>query len=201
MEIKKENIVNAYAKGDNSVKEMLRTMFPDIKFETAQAAENRPVTERIKTFEDARRELGDKHPFVATYNFFYEGCEEWSKDNKPNKADEIAYHKLRIITAALNEGWQPKFTKDEWRWYPWFYLYTEGELAGMDDEWKQSHTVIATGDYDTEYAGFASAYSDYAPSGTAAAFGSRLCYRSEALADYSGRQFADLWADFNLIRK
>ena len=201
MEIKKENIVNAYAKGDNSVKEMLRTMFPDIKFETAQAADKRPVTERIKTFEDACRELGDKHPFVATYNFFYEGCEEWSKDNKPNKADEIAYHKLRIITAALNEGWQPKFTENEWRWYPWFSLYTEGELAEMDDEWKQSHTVIATGDYDTEYAGFAFAYSYNAPSATTANVGSRLCYRSEALADYSGRQFADLWADFNLIRK
>ena len=201
MEIKKENIVNAYKNGDNSAKEMLRTMFPDIDFETAQAADKCPVTERIKTFEDACRELGDKHPFVATYNFFYEGCEEWSKDNKPNKADEIAYHKLRIITAALNEGWQPKFTENEWRWYPWFSLYTEGELAEMDDEWKQSHTVIATGDYDTEYAGFAYAHSLRAPSAADARIGSRLCYRSEALADYSGRQFADLWADFNLIRK
>ncbi len=201
MEIKKENIVNAYAKGDNSVKEMLRTMFPEIEFEPTQAAEKRPVTERIKTFEDACRELGDKHPFVATYNFFYEGCEEWSKDCKLNKADEIAYHKLRIITAALNEGWQPKFTEDEWRWYPWFYLYTEDELAEKDDKWKQSHTVIATGDYHTEYAGFAYARSYAAPSDAGANVGSRLCYRSEALADYSGRQFADLWADFNLIRK
>ena len=199
MEIKKENIVNAYAKGDNSVKEMLRTMFPDIKFETAQAAENRPVTERIKTFEDACRELGEEHPFVKAWNSVYQGCEDWSKDS--DIADVIAYHKLRIITAALNEGWQPKFTENEWRWYPWFSLYTEGELAEMDDERKQSHTVIATGDYDTEYAGFACASSNYAPSAANAAVGSRLCYRSEALADYSGRQFTDLWADFNLIRK
>lgn len=153
MEIKKENIVNAYAKGDNSVKEMLRTMFPDIKFETAQAAENRPVTERIKTFEDACRELGEEHPFVRQWASFVGSSfdEGVDKDN----ADLYAYYKLRIITAALNEGWQPKFTENEWRWYPWFYLYTEAELAEMDDGWKQSHTVIATGDYDTEYAGFA----------------------------------------------
>ena len=199
MEIKKENIVNAYAKGDNSVKEMLRTMFPDIKFETAQAAKNRSVTERIKTFEDACRELGEEHPFVKAWNSVYQGCEDWSKDN--DIADVIAYHKLRIITAALNEGWQPKFTDDEWRWYPWFYLYTEGELAEMDDECKQSHTVIATGDYDTEFAGFAFALSYNAPSNADAYFGSLLCYKSEALADYSSRQFAALWADFNLIRK
>ena len=199
MEIKKENIVNAYAKGDNSVKEMLRTMFPDIKFETAQAAENRPVTERIKTFEDACRELGEEHPFVRQWASFVGSSfdEGVDKDN----ADLYAYYKLRIITAALNEGWQPKFTDDEWRWYPWFYLYTEAELEGKDDEWKQSHTVIATGDYDTEFAGFADAGSGHAPSSTSAYVGSRLCYRSEALADYSGRQFADLWADFNLIRK
>ena len=199
MEIKKENIVNAYAKCDESVKEMLRTMFPDIEFETAQAAENRPVTERIKTFEDACRELGEEHQFVKAWNSIYQGCEDWSKDN--DIADVIAYHKLRIITAAINEGWQPKFTEDEWRWYPWFNLYTEGELAEKDDKWKQNYTVIATGDYDTGYAGFAFACSDFAPSDAAACLGSRLCYKSEALADYSGRQFADLWADFYLIRK
>ncbi len=193
MEIKKENIVNAYAKGDESVKEMLRTMFPDIEFETA--AENRPVTERVKTFEDACRELGEDHVFVRQWRAAHSiSCRECIDDL-------YAYMKLRIITAALNEGWQPKFTEDEWRWYPWFYLYTEDELAKKDDEWKQNHTVIATGDYDTEYAGFACADSFNSPSHTVAYFGSRLCYKSEALADYSGRQFADLWADFNLIRK
>ncbi len=198
MEIKKENIVNAYVNGDESVKEMLRTMFPDIEFETAQAAENRPVTERIKTFEDAIDELGADHPLVQQWEAFAglpgNGIDEYN-------ADLCAFYKLRIITAALNEGWQPKFTDDEWRWYPWFCLYTEDELAEKDDKWKQSHTVIATGDYHTGYAGFACAISNGAPSRTDASVGSRLCYRSEALADYSGRQFADLWADFNLIRK
>lgn len=200
MDIKKENIVNAYAKGDNSVKEMLRTMFPDIKFETAQAAENRPVTERIKTFDDACRELGEEHPSVKAWNSIYQGCDDRSKDS--DIADVIAYHKLRIITAALNEGWQPQFTEEEWRWYPWFCLWTDEELSEKSDEWKQEHHLIDFDEYfQGEWAGFAYASSAGAPSSTSAYFGSRLCYKSQALADYSGRQFADLWADFNLIRK
>lgn len=199
MEIKKENIVNAYAKGDDSVKKMLRTMFPDIEFETAQAAKNRPDTERIKTFEDACRELGEEHPFVKAWRSIYQGCEDWSDDK--DIADVIAYHKLRIITAALNEGWEPKFTEDEYRWYPCHFLWDKEELVDKDDEWKQNHALITSGGYDTEYAGFAFAYSIYSPSSSFAYFGSRLCYKSEALADYSGRQFVDLWADFYLIRK
>lgn len=30
--------------------------------------DNRPVTERIKTFEDACNELGENHPMVSAYN-------------------------------------------------------------------------------------------------------------------------------------
>lgn len=67
------------------------------------------VTERIKTFEDACKELGNEHPFVRTYN---EYARNMSEENK-NDVDVIAYLKLRIIVAALNEGWKPKFTEDE----------------------------------------------------------------------------------------
>ena len=122
MEIKKENILNAYAKGDNNVKEMLRTIFPDINFEK----ETLPVTERIKTFEDACRELGEEHPFVKAWNAFLSGYETGAvyKD----VGDLFSYLKLRIICAALNEGWQPEFTKAEYRYYPWHHLWTENEL-------------------------------------------------------------------------
>ena len=36
------------------------------------------------------------------------------------------------------------------------------------------------------------------PSGAAASVGSRLCLKSEALAIYCGKQFINIWADFNL---
>ena len=109
--------------------------------------------------------------------------------------------KLRIIAAALNEGWEPQFTEDECRWYPWFTLWTEEELSEKSDEWKADRHLISTGDYSGDYAGFASADSNYAPSNTYTYIGSRLCFKSEALATYCGKQFISLWADFNMIKK
>lgn len=88
--------------------------------------DNRPVTERIKTFDDACNELGDEHPLVTQYRLIYGAYK-----NDPVTEDLIAYLKLRIITAALNEG-----------------------------------------------------------------CGSRLTFKSEKLAAYAGRQFAEIYADF-----
>lgn len=191
--IKKENVVNVYLKGDDNVKKMLKIMFPDVDFEAEAHTDNRPITERVKTFEDACRELGEDHPFVAIYR-----CNE---DIDECSADLTAYLKLRIICAALNEGWEPHLTEDEWRWYPWFYLWTSEELYKKNEEWKQDRHLISTGDFHTRYAGFAYAYSHYAPSSTSAHIGSRLCLKNKALTDYCGKQFIELWADFNLIRR
>lgn len=60
---------------------------------------------------------------------------------------------------------------------------------------------MSTGDYQTGYAGLASAYSYNAPSYTYANVGSRLCLKSDTLAVYCGKQFINIWADFCLIRK
>ena len=189
MEIDVKNIKAAYRTATESERTLLFTLFPDLHL-GEEEKDNRPVTERIKTFEDACAELGDSNPMVLAY-----------RDTNDNMPDITAYMKLRIITAALNEGWQPQFTEEEWRWYPWFCLWTDEELSNKSDEWKQEHALKDFGNFQGEWAGFAYAYSNNAPSNTNAHFGSRLCYKSEALADYSGRQFADLWADFYLIRK
>ena len=45
-------------------------------------------------------------------------------------------------------------------------------------------------------AGFACANTANAPSGTDAHVGSRLCVKSEALAEYFGTQFIKIWQDF-----
>lgn len=187
VEIKKTNLEAAYKQADDNTKKLLATLFGD----AVTATDNRPVTERIKTFEDACKELGDEHPLVKEWNY-WQGC---------CSADLAAYLKLRIICAAINEGWEPQFTEDEWRYYPWFYLYTQAELDDMGDGEKQERRMIDTGDYVTEYAGFGYANSKYAPSYTSANIGSRLCLRSSDLAIYCGKQFIKLWADFNLIKK
>lgn len=155
------------------------------------------ITERIKTFEDACAELGNEHPFVRAYKG-YANC--ISEENKKD-VDVIAYLKLRIITAALNEGWTPKFSENEERFVPWHILWTSDELSQKSEEWKRDHCLIPTGDYVTEYAGLASADSHSAPSDSTAYLGSRLCLKSRELATFCGKQFIELWADFWLIKK
>lgn len=155
------------------------------------------IMERVKTFEDACRELGEDHPFVRSYNGYANNIHE----NNKNDTDILAYLKLRIICAALNEGWEPQFTEDEWRYYPWFTLWTEDELSEKSDEWKTDRHLISTGEYQTDYAGLVCANSNNAPSNTGAAVGSRLCLKSDTLAVYCGKQFINIWADFCLIRK
>ena len=192
-----ENIIKAYnvAKetGADSTCKVLETLYPDVNF-TPQ--DDRPVTERIKTFEDAVAALGAEHPFVVSYNIMTERFNPQSDD-----ADIISYLKLRIIVAALNEGWEPKFTEEEWRYVPVHFLYTDEELAEKDEDWKRDRCLIPTGDYVTEYAGLAYAYSAYAPSNTDALIGSRLCLKTPELATFCGKQFIELWADFWLLRR
>lgn len=146
------------------------------------------IMERVKTFEDACRELGEEHPFVRSYNGYTNNIHE----NNKNDTDILAYLKLRIICAALNEGWEPQFTEDEWRYYPWFWLYTQKEINDMDEDEKTDRRLMSTGEYQTGFAGLACAGSNCAPSYAAALFGSRLCLKSDTLAVYCGKQFINI---------
>lgn len=148
------------------------------------------ITERVKTFEDACYELGIEP-------------DKWIQDKTKLgfEPDVIAYMKLHIICKALNEGWEPQFTEDEWRYYPWFWLYTQQEINDMEEEEKTNRRLMSTGNYQTGYAGLASAHSADAPSSANAYFGSRLCLKSDTLAIYCGKQFINIWADYVLIRK
>lgn len=152
--------------------------------------DNRPVTERIKTFEDACNALGDEHPIVTQYRLTagaYKG--------DPMTEDFIAYLKLRIIVAALNEGWEPKFDKSEYRYYPWFYLYNKEEYDKLDDE-EKGRCVLRSGDYAYSYGGFVHCGAVHDASFSSTYGGSRLAFRTRELAAYAGRQFTEEWADF-----
>lgn len=196
MEIKIENAKAALKTADESVKKVLLALLPELKETEAQTVANRPITERVKTFEDACRELGEDNLFVEQYHAIVKG-ENFISDGH----DFIAYLKLCIIAAALNEGWKPLFTKYERRWFPWFALWTEEELSEKSDEWKADRHLISTGDYSGDWAGFAYAGTIYSPSCTDASFGSCLCFKNQDLAKYCGKQFIKLWADFNMIKK
>lgn len=151
--------------------------------------DNRPVTERIKTFEDAMLATGMTIPLY---------------DNQLSylPKDVVAYMKLRIIAAALNELHEatldefPKFTTDEYRWYPWFYLYTQEEIDKMDEERKKKLWRFGGSSDSSSYCGLAYAYSYFAWSFSAASLSARLAVKSEALAKYFGKQFIDIWSDY-----
>lgn len=153
-----------------------------------QKVDNRPVTERIKTFEDAREALGDEHPLVKEY---------WGVVNVDLDItqDLIAYLKLRIIVAALNEGWEPKFEKGEYRYYPWFYLYTKEQYDELGDE-EKGRCVLRSGSGTSSYVGFVVCNAANDASFSDTCNGSRLAFRTRELAAYAGRQFTEEWADF-----
>ena len=119
--IEKNNLLDAYKNGNADNKKMLENLFGKEMFRPKN------IMERIKTFDDAFKELGENHPLVKEYHKRHLFLE----DDSDISSDLVAYLKLRIITAALNEGWTPQFTKDEYRYYPWFWLYTKEEIAAM----------------------------------------------------------------------
>lgn len=155
-----------------------------------QKVDNRPVTERIKTFDDACNALGDEHPLVTQYRLTaaaYKG--------DPMTEDFIAYLKLRIIVAALNEGWKPKFEKGEYRYFPCFYLYTKEQYDELDDE-EKGRCVLRSGNSSVSYNGFVYCGANYDASFSNTYSGSRLSFRTRELAAYAGRQFTEEWTDF-----
>lgn len=120
------------------------------------------VRDRIKTFEDAYKELDGRddelHYLIAEYDNSWACSEEL-----------LAYLKLRIIVAALNEGWEPKLEKGEVRYFAWL-AFKDGGVA------------YAVAGYDPSYAG--------------TSVGSRLAFKSRKLAAYAGERFKDLWIDY-----
>lgn len=155
-----------------------------------EAKEKKPVTERVKTFEDACKELGIDAEAIQ---------QQW-QDAGITMLDEVAYQKLRIITAALNEGWEPEFKEDEYRYYPYCILYTKAEIEQKDDEWKDEHNLqlwLGSGRSNHgAYCGLAYANSYPAWSNASALLSARLAHKTEELAIYSGKQFTELWANY-----
>lgn len=154
------------------------------------------VKERVKTLEDACGELGETNALVQAYRT----ADFNIRGNPKALLDVIAYLKLRIISAALNEGWKPQFTEDESRWHPCFRLWSKEELEGKSDEWKANNKLWMFGGSSLCGANcsLACAFSYAVWSPTDVGLSARLAVKSEELAEYFGEQFIDIWADFLL---
>lgn len=163
--------------------------------EEQRISDNRPITERIKTFEDAldyleyrAKELNDLTAYNLSKDWY--ACAGMMLD-----VSNKAYLQLAIITYALNEGWQPKFTEDETRWYPYFFLWTAGEVSLMSEEDKDKLGLWMWGGSSFYGAGcgLAVAGSYGAWSLSISCFSARLVYHNSSLAEYAGRQFTTIY--------
>ena len=185
--ISRENALATYDNTDANGRELLEHLFGKELFA------KKDVTERINTFEDACNELGNSHPLVLAYQNTNLRDKEVADDNK----DIIAYLKLRIIVAALNEGWEPQFVPGEYRWAPYFILYTKDEIDKMNEE---ERTGVVCRSSNNAYASggvsFASSY--YDADDVVTYIWSRLAFKSGKLAEYAGHQFIEIFADFML---
>ena len=183
--IKKENVLNAYKQASKEQKALLENMFGKDMFKPKN------IMERVKTFEDACAIIGDKHTLVKEYfGVVY--------NNIVITKNLIAYLKLRIICEALNEGWKPQYTEKEYRWCPWFRLWTEEELNDKSEEWKTDNKLLLFGgsSKDVSFCGLTCAYTADVGSLANADQSARLSVKSEELAAYFGKQFIDIWSDY-----
>ena len=174
---KQQNELTAvYTQLNDEQKAVLNEIFGEDTFKP------KDIRDRVKNFEDACTVLGIDP-------------DEWKKRHLMFDKDVLAYLKLRVISKALNEGWYPKFTEDERRYYPWFYIITKEEYDNLSAEEKR-RCVGRAFNYASASGGLVYAYAYLASSYSNAFYGARLAFSNYDLAVYAGKQFIDIWADF-----
>lgn len=157
-----------------------------------EALKSQDIKERIKTFEDAVNAIGEDHPLVAQYKTINSAFKEVD-----NNLHLFAYTRLAIIAEALNEGWRPEYTEDEYRYYPWFGLYTQEEYDDMDDEDKECCGFVGRSLVNANASGgLVCANANDGSANSNAYIGSRLAFKSRELAIYCGKQFIEIWINY-----
>ena len=127
------------------------------------------ITEKVKSYEDACEVKG----VDPVENLPYK--EPVNTDQKAINA----FAKITTIIQVLNEGWQPDWNNDdEYKYYPWFDMETYPDQVGS---------------------GVGFSFGGYGCGGSASGVGSRLVFRTRALAEYAGKQFLDIYRAYMVI--
>ena len=176
-----EKVIEAYEKANDYGKEILEGIFGKEAFVT-------DIKDKVKTWLDAVEMLGYNNKTVKDY---------LDIADKTCAKDIIALARLRVIAEALNEGWKPKFDDDEFRYYPWFHIYTKEEYEELDEDVKKEFSVVGCSYNDTNTSGnLLFACADYASSNSFSFYGSRIAFKTRELAKYCGKQFIGIWKDY-----
>ena len=182
--IKRENVLTAYEHASEEQKALLENMFGKDMFKPKN------IMERVKTFEDACEVLGEDHQYVKAYR-------EWMRISYAECKDVTAYLKLRIICAALNDGWKPTFDGSRCRYYPWFYIYTKEEYEKLNKDEKKKCRVVGRSSCDAyAFGGVVCSSAYFSTSYSYSYHGSRIVFKTKELAEYCEKQFRDIWADY-----
>lgn len=100
----------------------------------------------------------------------HERFDEWTVNMTE---DEKAYVILKFLAISLNEGWTPNWDNaSEYKYYPWFWMV--GGPSGF------RFLVYANWNSDSNV-------------------GSRLCFKSQKLAEHAGKQFVDVYRKFMVL--
>ena len=163
--------------------------------------ENKPSLDYykfIKTYEDACEAL-ELTP-IYSQKADRAVCEQinghW--DYRQNMPKHIkALIKLETISRALwGRDWEPKPDGEGSKifWWPWFALYTQRDIEGMSQEDKGALLSAAANHGATAGVGYL--YTSFRSSSSGANHGFRLCQETKEKAEYFGKQFKELWAEY-----
>ncbi len=99
--------------------------------------------------------------------------DEFNKQNTGLSEDEVAYRVIKLLAKSLNEGWVPDWTNSsEYKYFPWFEMRgSSGFRFNGCDCWIADSSV-----------------------------GSRLCFKSRALAEHAGTYFKDTYEKLMVIK-
>ena len=105
LEITKEAAIKAHDEASSKGKTLLENLFGKRVFQ-------KDITERVKSVEDAIKELGNDDVEVIQLN-------RMKSIGLQNHI--IGNQELIVIAKALNEGWQPDWQNDnQYKYFPWF---------------------------------------------------------------------------------
>lgn len=180
IKITRANLDAAYSVADEATRKVLDALC---------GKSNRPTPtlsdyKSIRTYEDACEALGESVD-----------VETLTEAGVPNHI--IALMKLELVCKALWGGENnctPMADGSKYWWYPVMALWTSGEIASMSDE--QRGALLSAAANGGAGAGFGDLSACYRSPYAHAHGGFRLCLDTEEKAEYFGRQFVELWAEY-----
>ena len=191
MEVDNDKVIAAFrsAKTDETKKVLVDLFGKSIKFKP-----NLDDYRTIKTYEDACEALNEESTLDYISPYLY------STRNSCNIVIHehiIALMKLETISRALwGKHFEPRpdAERANMYYYPWFVLYTEKEIENMNDDDKGALLPALT--YNGAYVGFGCQRATGRSSHGYADVGFHLCQETYEKAEYFGKQFVELWADY-----